>query len=131
LMSNMKERAGQILIRVGGNTQETATLVSVLPNNSMIAKNTADVSNPTLSPALLFTTEVLYTLANISSLVNVKWYLGIPLNDSNPANFRLGIAEDGYPILGENLLGFQVGNEPDLYAAYVNFYLTITQLTRL
>jgi hypothetical protein len=44
---------------------------------------------------------------------------GIPLNDS--ANLRLGIAEVGQAILGSNLLGFQVGNEPDLYAAYVSY----------
>ncbi len=53
-------------------------------------------------------------LANISSLVNVKWYLGVPLNDS--ANLALDIALYGQQILGDNLIGLQVGNEPDLYA---------------
>jgi hypothetical protein len=38
---------------------------------------------------------------------------GIPFNDS--VNLRLGIAEAGEAILGSNLLGFQLGNEPDLY----------------
>ena len=40
---------------------------------------------------------------------------GIPLNDS--ANLRMGIAEVGEAILGDKLIGFQVGNEPDLYSA--------------
>ena len=71
-------------------------------------------------------------LANVSSLVPVKWYLGnsprsstlvydlriypsgIPFNDTT--HLRLGIAEAGEAILGEHLLGFQVGNEPDLYS---------------
>jgi hypothetical protein len=53
-------------------------------------------------------------LRNISSLVNVRWYLGIPFNDTS--NFRLGIAEQGQQILGDYLIGLQVGNEPDLYA---------------
>ena len=52
-------------------------------------------------------------LSNISSLVNAKWYLGVPLNDTT--NLRLQIAEYGERILGDNLLGLQVGNEPDLY----------------
>jgi hypothetical protein len=52
-------------------------------------------------------------LRNISSLVNVRWHLGIPFNDTQ--NFRLAIAERGQQILGDFLMGLQVGNEPDLY----------------
>ncbi|OJA16747.1 hypothetical protein AZE42_09611, partial [Rhizopogon vesiculosus] len=44
--------------------------------------------------------------------------VGIPFNDTN--NLRLGIAEVGEAVLSSNLLGFQVGNEPDLYAAHSN-----------
>jgi hypothetical protein len=33
----------------------------------------------------------------------------------------MGIAEVGKAVLGPKLIGFQVGNEPDLYAAYVLF----------
>ncbi|PSS11011.1 hypothetical protein PHLCEN_2v3307 [Hermanssonia centrifuga] len=42
--------------------------------------------------------------------------VGIPFNDTS--NLRLGIAEVGELILGDNLVGFQVGNEPDLYASH-------------
>ena len=42
---------------------------------------------------------------------------GIPFNDTN--NPRLQIAELSEAILGGNLGGFQLGNEPDLYAVYV------------
>jgi hypothetical protein len=93
----------------------------------------------TETPTLDFTPEVLYTLGNVSALVNVHWYLGkassvcyatvtrtgiglrtgVPLNDS--ANLRMAIAEVGEAVLGDKLLGLQVGNEPDLYAAYVLF----------
>jgi len=55
-------------------------------------------------------------LANISSLVNVRWHLGIPFNDTS--NLRLAIAEQGQAILGDHLIGLQVGNEPDLYASH-------------
>lgn len=39
------------------------------------------------------------------------------MNDTT--NLRLQIAEVGSAVLGQNLLGFQVGNEPDLYGRYV------------
>jgi hypothetical protein len=55
-------------------------------------------------------------LGNVSSLVNVRWFLGIPFNDTS--NLRLGIAEQGEKILGGYLAGLQVGNEPDLYAGH-------------
>lgn len=73
-------------------------------------------------------------MANISSLVNVYWFMGkrvhwalcrliidtnasgIPFNDTS--NFRLEIAEKGQAILGPYLVGLQVGNEPDLYAKH-------------
>jgi len=55
-------------------------------------------------------------LANISALVNVEWYLGVPMNDTT--HLRLGIAEAGEAILGDRLIGFQIGNEPDQYASH-------------
>lgn len=113
LMATIRDRAGHVRVRVGGNTQESAVLVDSLADGKMIEKG-VDVSNPTLTPPLVYTREVMYLMANISQLVGVQWYLGIPLNDS--ANLRLGIAEAADQILRDNILGFQVGNEPDLYA---------------
>ncbi|KAJ7145149.1 glycoside hydrolase family 79 protein [Mycena crocata] len=116
LMSNVQARGGSVRVRLGGNTQETATLVSSLPNGKMLAKEAQDTGNPTNTPALLFTPDVLYMMANISALVNVEWYLGVPMNDTN--NLRLGIAETAEAVLGNKLVGFQVGNEPDQYSLH-------------
>ncbi|OSD00691.1 glycoside hydrolase family 79 protein [Trametes coccinea BRFM310] len=113
LMALVAERAGRVLVRVGGNTQDTARMVQSLEDGKAIEKQQVDTNNPTQTPALLYTPEILYLLSNISSLVNVKWYLGIPLNDTS--ELHLEIVEWGERILGDNLLGFQVGNEPDLY----------------
>ena len=41
--------------------------------------------------------------------------VGIPFNDTT--HLRLEIAEAADAILGDNVLGYQVGNEPDLYAS--------------
>ncbi|THG97424.1 hypothetical protein EW026_g4567 [Hermanssonia centrifuga] len=100
-MALITERAGRVYIRIGGNSQETATLVDSLPDGAAIEKDKAASTNPTETPALLFTAEILYMLANVSALVNTKWYLGIPFNDTS--NLRLGIAEVGESILGDNL----------------------------
>lgn len=40
-------------------------------------------------------------------------YSGVPFFDV--PNFKLDIAERGQQILGDRLIGIQVGNEPDLY----------------
>ncbi|KAJ7238588.1 glycoside hydrolase family 79 protein [Mycena haematopus] len=116
LMSNVQARGGSVRVRVGGNTQDYATLFASLPGGKMLEKEKQDTQNPTDTPALLYTPDVLYMLSNVSHLVNVEWYLGIPLNDTT--NLRLGIAEAGEAIVGDRLIGFQVGNEPDQYAAH-------------
>ncbi|EMD34954.1 glycoside hydrolase family 79 protein [Gelatoporia subvermispora B] len=116
LMSLVASRAGAVYIRVGGNTQDYASLVPSLGDGKSIEKQQTGNGNPTQTPTLLFTPEILYMLSNISSLVNAKWYLGVPMNDTS--NLRLQIAEYGERILGDKLLGLQVGNEPDLYARH-------------
>ncbi|KAJ6512845.1 glycoside hydrolase family 79 protein [Mycena sanguinolenta] len=124
LMSNLQARGGSVRVRIGGNTQETAAMVESLPDGKMMEKQNSSVGYPgqMLTPPLLYTPEVLYMLANISSLVNVQWYLGIPLNDTQ--NLRLKIAEVGEQVLGDKLLGLQVGNEPDRYG--VDGYRPVT-----
>ncbi|KAH9914072.1 glycoside hydrolase family 79 protein [Epithele typhae] len=115
-MSIIAQKAGKVHVRVGGNTQDFAYVVDSLADGKVIEKDKEDASNPTSTPVLALTPDLLYMLANVSSLVNVDWFLGIPFNDT--VNWRFEIAEYGEAILGDHLLGFQVSNEPDLYAAH-------------
>lgn len=46
LMANIRDRAGSVYVRVGGNTQETATLVDSLPDGKILYKYTNDTDNP-------------------------------------------------------------------------------------
>lgn len=117
-MANIKQRAGGVHIRVGGNTQETAWMVDNLDDGKMVEKFKGDSTNPTQTPATIFTADMMYTMSNVSALVGAQWYLGVPMNDTN--NLRLQIAQAGEQILGDNLLGLQVGNEPDLYGRYAS-----------
>lgn len=48
-MANIQQRAGRVLVRVGGNTQETATLVDSLPDGRALEKDLLGVSNPVSS----------------------------------------------------------------------------------
>jgi hypothetical protein len=76
LMATLASRGGEVHVRVGGNTQDYATLVDYLDQGRVIEKLSQDTNNPTATPSLLFTRGLLYMMNNISSLVPVKWYLG-------------------------------------------------------
>ncbi|KAF7302721.1 hypothetical protein HMN09_00907000 [Mycena chlorophos] len=116
LLSNIRERAGAVNIRIGGNTQEFAYYVDTLPDGHAISKEKADTNNPTQTPAVIYTVDLFYLMANISSFTNVHWYIGVPFNDTS--DFRFQIVEYSEAILGDYLLGVQVGNEPDLYTTH-------------
>lgn len=46
LMANLRQRAGSVKVRVGGNTQDTATLVDSTPDGAALEKDYGRVSNP-------------------------------------------------------------------------------------
>lgn len=46
LMANIQQRAGRVFIRVGGNTQETATMVESTADGRILEKDVDGVSNP-------------------------------------------------------------------------------------
>ncbi|KAJ7834157.1 glycoside hydrolase family 79 protein [Mycena leptocephala] len=116
LMANLQQRAGSIMVRVGGNTQESAKLVpdGTIPDGRVLIKNLTGVTGTTQTPPLDFSRDLLYMMRNISSLVNVHWFLGIPWFVTQP--FDLGIVNASQEILGDYLLGLQAGNEPDMYS---------------
>ncbi|KAJ7146974.1 glycoside hydrolase family 79 protein [Mycena epipterygia] len=116
LMANIAQRAGSVMIRVGGNTQESATLVPVLDNGRVLEKNLTGVTGTTQTPPLDYTTDLLYMMRNVSSMVNVHWFLGVPWFVTQP--FDTAIVSASQAILGDYLLGLQAGNEPDMYALH-------------
>jgi hypothetical protein len=72
--------------------------------------------------------NLLYAMANISTFVNVDWFIGLPFDDINNPRYDLShwshptltrhrhiLAELSQKILGNRLAGMQLGNEPDLY----------------
>jgi len=54
LMANIQQRVGRVNVRVGGNTQETAVLVSQTPDGKILEKDTINTSNPVSPPSFPF-----------------------------------------------------------------------------
>ncbi|KAH8827233.1 hypothetical protein DL96DRAFT_1464492 [Flagelloscypha sp. PMI_526] len=117
LIQNIVQRSGGIFIRVGGNTQDFATLVPDLGNGKILEKDKSKMTgnNPTQTPPLLLGHDLLVLMRTISSFTNVHWYLGIPWIDQQ---YRLDIVKKGEEILGPFLEGLQASNEPDFYVAH-------------
>ena len=46
LMSLLAERSGEVVIRVGGNTQDYATMVDSVPSGGILVKIQEDTANP-------------------------------------------------------------------------------------
>lgn len=117
VLENIRVRNNEVKVRVGGNTQEKAVFFpNGLPGGQTITKDRSNVHGPTNTPTIDVGIDLIYALANISALTETYWFLGIPFNDtSNP---RLQIGDASEAILGKYLLGFQLGNEPDLYAIH-------------
>ncbi|KAF7318924.1 Glyco-hydro-79C domain-containing protein [Mycena chlorophos] len=116
LMGNIQQRAGSVHVRVGGNSQESAKVAETLPDYRVLAKNYTGLTGTTDTPPLEYTLDLLYMMRNISSMVNVHWYMGIPWFITQP--FNLDIITYSDQILGPYLLGLQAGNEPDMYSLH-------------
>lgn len=118
-IQNLHARAGKVAIRVGGNSQEQATLIPAwAPLEGPTINKTANpvqVPGFTSSPLLTISEDLIYLMNNISSLVDVEWYWGLPfLNEQEIPD----MIDKTTSILGANLLGFQMANEPDIYESH-------------
>ena len=71
----LASRSSEVHDRIGGNTQNYATLADSLNQGNDIQNLSVDPNNPTPTPTLLFTRDLFYMMNNISNFVPVKWYL--------------------------------------------------------
>ncbi|KAG8925980.1 hypothetical protein FRC00_003411, partial [Tulasnella sp. 408] len=113
----LEARGGSVTIRVGGNTQDKATLnMDGNPNGRTIQKYKGTDSSKTETPEVHFTPDLLLTMAEISKLVNANWFFGIPFVNSNADGNAALVLQQARSTIGQNLLGLQLANEPDLYS---------------
>lgn len=103
-------------MRVGGNTQDKAILnVNGNPSGRTIEKYKGADASPTETPDVHFTLDLFYAMAQITKLVNVDWFFGIPFIDVDADGNAGLVVQNARSILGDSLLGLQMANEPDLY----------------
>ncbi|KAG8706428.1 hypothetical protein FRC09_002416 [Ceratobasidium sp. 395] len=115
-MSTLSARGGKAGIRVGGNTQETSVLFPEgFDTGYVIQKYRRPGSTPTETPLIHFSTELIYSMKNVSSLIPIEYYFGLNWIDPNNFTNSVLVAETVEAILGDDLLALQLGNEPDLY----------------
>lgn len=57
-MALIQQRAGRVHIRVGGNTQETATMVDSLPDNKVMQKEQTSNNNPVNPTVLVYVVAI-------------------------------------------------------------------------
>ncbi|CAE6438199.1 unnamed protein product [Rhizoctonia solani] len=112
---NVANRAGAVRVRVGGSTQERAILrPDGLPGGEMLIE-TERGSTTTETPRVEFTPDLIKMLANVASLVKTEIYLGLNFMDITNTSNQVAFAAMAEEMLGSNLHGIALGNEPDLY----------------
>jgi hypothetical protein len=84
--------------------------------SSFLEKAVSSGENPTNTPDVLYTEDLIYSMSNVTHLVGAEWLMGLAFSNSTiegQANAMEVVAfvED---VLGSSLIGYQVGNEPDL-----------------
>ncbi|KAG8720319.1 hypothetical protein FRC09_009762 [Ceratobasidium sp. 395] len=113
-ISNVAARAGKVRIRVGGNTQELSIMKDVL-NNGKILEKTGISATTTGTPHTEFTPELIKMIGEVAKLVPSEVLLGLNFMNITDASNQANIAALSEQVLGDNLHGIALGNEPDLY----------------
>ncbi|KAH7333658.1 hypothetical protein B0J17DRAFT_676342 [Rhizoctonia solani] len=125
-VQNIRARSGKVPIRLGGNTQDAS---AVFPpqslGNATIKKDrdpNADLRS-TNPPLVSYTEDLFHAMASISSLVQAEWYVGLPFLNTT---YIPAVAQAAQDILGSNLVGLQLGNEPDVYPSHQPQFQNLT-----
>lgn len=86
------------------------------PHRSFLEKasSTATITN---TPDVFFTEDLIYAMANITDLVQTQWVFGAAFANDTVAGWDspLRVVDFVEQVLGDNLIGIQLSNEPDLY----------------
>ena len=68
----------------------------------------------TATPDVDVTVDLYYAMTNISALLGVEWYLGLPFKDPTNTTGIAAMMATIEDIMGDRILALQLGNEPDL-----------------
>ncbi|KAJ2962301.1 hypothetical protein NQZ79_g2548 [Umbelopsis isabellina] len=119
LLRNIKDRTGSLMLRVGGNSQDTA-----FPDESIVGgiEKTTDMAVRVNSAATTFnvkvSSRVFDVMNSVSQVTGAKWMFGLNFEDPNNMDSAKVIGKQAVEKLGDNLFAMQIGNEPDLYSKH-------------
>ncbi|CAE6489353.1 unnamed protein product [Rhizoctonia solani] len=125
-VQHIRARSGKVPIRLGGNTQDAS---AVFPRQSLgnaTIKKDRDPSadlRATNPPLVAYTEDLFYAMARISGLVNAEWYIGLPFLNTT---YIPAVAQAAQDILQSDLVGMQLGNEPDVYPSHQPQFQNLT-----
>ncbi|TXT10651.1 hypothetical protein VHUM_02156 [Vanrija humicola] len=119
-MVNLKNRArAGPIIRVGGNTQDSSSLSLTSFANGVAVEKIKQGPKITSTPIVSYSLDLLHLMANITSLVGIDWFFGLPFNSTTiPTHEAALVAKTALSVLGPKLRALSLGNEPDLYAGH-------------
>ncbi|CAE6411272.1 unnamed protein product [Rhizoctonia solani] len=125
-VQNIRARSGKVPIRLGGNTQDASAVFPPLSLGNVTIKKDRDPSaglRSTNPPLVSYTEDLFHAMASISSLVQAEWYVGLPFLNTT---YIPAVAQAAQGILGPNLVGLQLGNEPDVYPSHQPQFQNLT-----
>ncbi|KAL1408872.1 hypothetical protein Q8F55_005686 [Vanrija albida] len=119
-MVNLKNRArAGPIIRVGGNTQDSSSMVLQPFADGDAVDKIKQGPKVTSTPIVSYSLDLLYMMANVTSLVGTDWFFGLPFNESTIKTHDAAlVAKTAENVLGSKLRALSLGNEPDLYAGH-------------
>ncbi|QRW13940.1 glycoside hydrolase family 79 protein [Ceratobasidium sp. AG-Ba] len=117
-IQNIRARQGKVPIRLGGNSQDHSAVFPPLTfgNRTLTKEDDPLAQNRNTNPPLVaYTQDLFHAMASISQLVAAEWVVGLPFMNTS---YISSISQSAQDILGTNLIGLQLGNEPDIYAKH-------------
>ncbi|CAE6486676.1 unnamed protein product [Rhizoctonia solani] len=123
---HLRARAGKVPIRLGGNTQDASAVFPSGSFGSVTIRKDRDPSadlRATNPPLVAYTEDLFHAMASISGLVRAEWYVGLPFLNTT---YIPAVAQAAQDILGSNLVGLQLGNEPDVYPSHQPEFQNLT-----
>ncbi|KAJ1300657.1 hypothetical protein OPQ81_002305 [Rhizoctonia solani] len=125
-VQNIRARSGKVPIRLGGNTQDASAVFPPLSLGNVTIRKDRDPNahlRTTNPPLVSYTEDLLHAMASISNLVQAEWYIGLPFLNTT---YIPAVAQAAQDILGSNLVGLQLGNEPDVYPSHQPQFQNLT-----
>ncbi|KAI9277929.1 glycoside hydrolase superfamily [Umbelopsis sp. AD052] len=119
LLRNVRDRTGSLLLRVGGNSQDTAypdeNIQSAIEKTKVVAPR---INSGATTFDVKVSKKLFDVMNGVSSATGAKWMYGLNFEDASNMDSAKYLGQAAVETLGDHLFAIQIGNEPDLYAKH-------------